>query len=472
MTHIRALLNVLVAALLAITAATQDPKRPDATALVSQAESLLKQQKTEDAVLVLWRALDQIVGQPAGATNDALAAAARSLLLANDPCDAHRSAAFTAVAKQQVDLSAAYRGKKWLDTAADHLDVADRYDQGVTAKERAALDAAQKSAKEAAEKRATPSRLLTRKNVRCSFGTWREVGDCLEGPATKKGDGMMPEWITSAAHQDNQICVEFKPVVADQPHAASLWIGYTGQGASGAGISIGACYEAPTKQYLLSVMEKVGPTWTQRASVILAATMPTDGFHRLVVQVERERVSAALDDAPPIEHKADAAIRGNVGLSLSTGKSDSCAILFRNLTVEPLPRTRSLDDEARTPDGAAEFAATHAIEGAKEHLAKKQPERASRMLRSALGHVAAMTIGDPRSKLLKAIEPILVQADPLTPRAKKAAQTSASELVKAADAYASAGLLRAALQLVERAAAFDAEGQAARLVVARGAVAK
>lgn len=460
----------LATALLATTTAAQDP-RPDkveAATLVSLAESRLKEKKVEDAVLLLWRALDQVAAEPDGARSEP-AVTARALLQANDPCDAQRRAAFTAIAKQHVELAAAYRGRKWFTTAAAQLDAADRHDRDAAVKERAALKAAKE--KEGREKGTMLCPLLVRKSTRLVSGYWREAGDCLEALAHTKEEPPY-EWISNTSHKDHEIAVEFRPKAADQPHAAGLWIGHTGGPESCAGLRVVAYYDPATKEYRLSIMERRGAAWTDRGTMQVVADPAPDGFHRLVVEVARERLRARLDGAPILEHKAESEIRGDVGVSVGRSDVNSCGVFVRNLSIDPLPPERPVDNKTRTPDEATELAVTWAVDNAKELLAKKQPEPASRVLRDALGKVGPMAAGEPRTKLLKAIDQLLAQVDPLAPKAKKTAQTIGAELVKAGDDYAKAGLPRAALQLVERAAALDPEGQAARLAAAREAAGK
>ncbi len=458
----------LATALLATTAAAQDGKteKVEPVTLVERAASLVKEKKIEDAVLLSWRALDLLAAVPDGAKSEP-AVAARALLQANDPCDAQRRAAFAAVGKHHVDLAAAYRGRKWFDTAAALLEVADRHDGDAAVKEWAALKNAQE--KEGREKGPCP--LLLRKSTRLVYGYWREAGECLEALQHSKREPPY-EWITNTLHKDHALSVEFRPKAADQPHCAGLWVGYTGDGDACAGYRVVAYYEPATKEYRLSIMERRGAAWTDRGTMQIPAAPSPDGFHRLVVHVARERLRARLDDAPVLEHKAESEIRGDVGVSVGRSDVDSCGVFVRNLSIDPLPPERPVDDKTRTPDEAAELAATWAIDDAKDLLAKKHPEQASRRLREAQGKVAAMTAGEPRTKLSKSIDQLLAQADPLAPKAKKTAHAIATDLAKAADDYAKAGLPRAALHLVERAAAFDPDGQAAHLAAAREAAGK
>lgn len=461
------LLLALAATVLSASLAAQvkKPAGAEPATLVSRAEELLKHERVDEAVLVLWQALDGLATHPGDATSGAIAAAARSLLERGDPHEAQRRAVFTSVAKQQVELAAAYRGRKWFDTAVTLLDVADRHDAEVAVKERAALDAAKASAKEARAKKATLSPLLHKKNARNVFGMWREAGESLESPPHAK-DEPMHEWITASTHGDNQVVLEFKPSAADQPTCAGLWVGYVGVGVMGAGFHITAHYTPEAKEYCLGISELRGGSWTDHGSTWLAGTPSPDGFHRLDVQVSGQRLRARLDGGAPVEHAAQIAIRGHVGLTVGIRVTGSCSVLFRNLRIDPLPLERPSDDKALNPEAAG----SDAIDEAKGLLAKKQPEAASRVLRGALSGLAGMPAGEPRAKLQKAIDQVLAQADPLAPRREKTEHAIASELVTLADAYTKAGLLRAALKVVERAATFDPEGQAVRLAAAREAV--
>ena len=121
-THRLALATTLLASTLAAQAETQDKAEP--VKLVSRAEKLLQKKEVEDAVLLLWQALDLLATLPGNPVHDATALSARFMLKENDPRETQRRAVFASIAKQQVELAAAYRAKKWLETAETRLDVA------------------------------------------------------------------------------------------------------------------------------------------------------------------------------------------------------------------------------------------------------------------------------------------------------------------------------------------------------------
>jgi hypothetical protein len=228
-THRLAIAITLLASTLAAQAEKQDKVEP--VKLVSRAEKLLQKKELEEAVLLLWQALDLLATLPSNPVHDSTALSARFLLKENDPREEQRRAVFASVAKQQVELAAAYRGKKWLDTAATRLDVADGYDRDVGAKERAALEAAKPKAKPAvaapAKEEPKPavsklSPLLQRANTEFVQGEWKEVGDTLECQAPK---GTLLLWATTATHGDHEVVVEFRPVELTKNHNATLVVG-------------------------------------------------------------------------------------------------------------------------------------------------------------------------------------------------------------------------------------------------------
>ena len=162
--------------------------RPDPVALVAQAEKQLgkKDADVEASALLLWQALDELAAQPASTVRDATAMSARFLLQQHDPREANRRKAFAAVAKQQVDLATAYRLKKWLDTASERADVAERFDRDAVTKERAAIAAARpkdkpptaKAAADAPKQAAEPS-LLQKAQAEFVVGSWTESDGTL-----------------------------------------------------------------------------------------------------------------------------------------------------------------------------------------------------------------------------------------------------------------------------------------------------
>src|SRR5205814_979895 len=133
-------------------------------------------------------------------------ATARTLLAANDPLHAARVAAFAAVAKAQVDLAAAYRGCKWYETAADRLDLADRFDGEAAVRERLQLAAALPK---------TPGGLplkgnaLFRRSATARVtGSWKEGEDTLEYGGNK--GKTRHEWVLDQLHDDCELSVEFR----------------------------------------------------------------------------------------------------------------------------------------------------------------------------------------------------------------------------------------------------------------------
>ncbi|HZN38435.1 MAG TPA: hypothetical protein VFD82_06505 [Planctomycetota bacterium] len=476
--------------LLSSTLAAQGVKQEkvEPAKLVSRAEKLLQQKQVEDAVLVLWQALDLLATLPSNPVHDSTALSARFLLKENDARETQRRAVFASVGKQQVELAAAYRAKKWLDTAETRLHVADGYDRDAGAKERAALEAARPKSKpaDAATPKGGPepaanklSPLLQRTNTEFVYGEWKEVGDALECQAPP---GSVVEWVTTASHGDHEIVVEFRPVDPSKDHNATLAVGLVTQaGVANYGgyrlqcsLDAAAASKQYPKQYGLTLWVTRGANSEQLGETTWVKGAPgADGFHRVSIQVRGPSLRAQLDHGAPLEVAAPADVRGRVGLLQGVSDATTCAVQFRNLRVDPLPADPLTDAEQRAKDEAAnQDALTKAVADAKELIAKKEPEPASVLLREALGRVAVMSAGVLRDNLQKSIEQMLTQTDPIWARRKKTAQAIATQLVTLADEYGKAGLYRAALVLVERSASFDPEGQAARLAAAQQAVAQ
>ncbi|MBL8756765.1 MAG: hypothetical protein JNK15_25940, partial [Planctomycetes bacterium] len=185
-----ALAAVLATASLTFAQTTNDA-RPQPVTLVGQAEKSLQQRPddAEGAILMLWQALDLLATANPDPVQVATTLSARDLLRRCDPLEPERRRVFASVGKQQVELAAAYRAKKWLDVAADRLGVADRYDADVGLKERAAIEAARPKPKAGTPAPAPANKepdaprrspMLQRANTGRILGEWREVDDCLE----------------------------------------------------------------------------------------------------------------------------------------------------------------------------------------------------------------------------------------------------------------------------------------------------
>lgn len=462
------------AALLAGQAPTKADGK-DVLALVSRAEAALKSKETEEAILLLWQALDQLGELPANPVLDSARLSALFLLEKNDPLEARRRAAFGSVAKQQVELAALYRGKKWFDVAANRLDVADGYDRDAGKKERGLLDAARPKPKVEGATPAEPPRsklapLLQRANIEYHDGEWKEDGEVLECHAPP---GKHIEWITKQAHGDHEIVVEFRPKAPAEEHNVILTFGLSVDAANATnGYRLAYHYAPKGKRYGLYFLTVRGMQVTDLGTWGWGLVSPTeDGFHRLSVQVRGSRLRAQVDGGAAVEADAGQAVRGTVGLMQGIADTPTCAVQFRNFRVDPLPADMPTDDELREKAALEnQNEITKAVDAAKELIAKKQPEPASLKLREALGRIRDMDAGVLRDNLSSAIERMLAETDPFAVRRRKAAQTSAAELVALGDAYAKAGMVRAAEVLVADATGFDPDGLAARLAAANEAV--
>lgn len=471
----------LLTALLAATATAQQAKveQLEPVALVSQAERLLqrKDKEVEGAVLLLWQALGELATRPSSTVNDATTLSARFLLQANDPREADRRRVFTAIAKQQVELATAYRNKKWFDTAATRLTVADALDRETTAKERAALLAALPKAvtttpkKVEPEKPPAPMPMLQQGNVVRMFGQWTAKEDTLEAPS-HDGVGDLHEWITNQRNANQQIVVEFKPATFDTEHNFGIHFGVQLGDTQIIRYEAMCAYDKEHGEYLLRIAH-IGTQFTDLGHSWVKTAKAADGFQRLVVQVRDNKVGCQLQGATALQVTAKEAPHGNVGLFVGMKTKPGCAMTFRNFRIEPLPADEPTDDERReAAEAKRQNAISIAVDEAKALLTKKQPEPAAILLRQALGEVQAMSSGVLRDNLAKSIQQMLAQADPLAPRRAKAAQDASASLAVLSNQYAIAGFARAALALALRAADFDPDGQVALVTTAREAVQK
>jgi hypothetical protein len=471
-------LQVLVLAAAAASAAAQDPpteRAVDPVQLVSRAEPMFGKGQVEDAILQLWRALEELRSLPANPVHEVTAMTARYLLLQHDPLDAERRRVVASIARQQIDLAQAYRGRKWFDTATTRLDVAERYDPDQTAKPREALATARSKAApraaptpQPAAPEAKPPSLLQRASTLHVFGDWKEADASLTSKAQSSTDPLAM-WVTKSTHADNEIVVEWRPLEpAASHHCAILFGGFVG--ATVEGHRAECIYDAKAKAYCLRLVPaqidqpELGATW-------VTPPPSADGLHRLSLQIRDRQLRLCLDDTSALEATSAEPVRGLVGLCIGLKNIPTCALEFRSFRVAPLPADLPSDEDLREQRIAAvQQSIAGAVDAAKALQEKKQPEPASLLLRQALADLEELPAGLLRDNLAKALEQMLMQTDPLAARRKKTAQGIAAELVALADQYAKAGMARAAGELVTEAGGFDRDGTAARQTAAVEAV--
>ncbi len=476
----RALLRALPSvALLAALAAQENGSTPpdakDVLAAITRAEGMLKNKEVEEAILLLWQAIDQLDRLPANPVHEAARLSALYLLQTNDPLEGRRRAMLTNAAKGQVELAALYRGKKWFDAASDRIDVAARLDRDVVGKERALLDAARPKPKPGTATPPEPAKpkvdpLLDRAKARFVYGEWREVEGMLEcDPGASNS-----EWVADAAHADHEVVVEFRPADPAKPHNLALAVGHELSPTSNSfgGYRAMVAWNPKLQQYWITLYRLRDHKNTDLAQSLVTPAPTQDGFRRLSIQVRGSRLRAQLDGTTPIETDAGEPVRGTVGLMMGLENNPTCPVRFRNLRIDPLPADAPTDDELRAERAAErQGAIAAAVDAAKAHIAKKELEPASLRLREALALVDALEAGVLRDNLAKTIEPMLAQADSFAAKRKKTDQTVAAEFVLLADAYAKNGMVRVAEVLAGTAVQFD-RGQSARLDAAREAVQK
>ena len=476
----------LVAALLAANAAAQAPAagaaavaKSDPVALVAAAEKQLgkKDADVEGAVLLLWQALDALADAPASTVRDATALSARYLLQQHDPREAERRKAFASVAKQQVELAAAYRAKKWLDTAATRVDVADRFDRDAGTKERAAIAAARpkekppaaKPAAEAPKAAAAPS-LLQKAQAEFVVGSWTEGDGVVRLAPLSPESGTINEWVARATHADHEVSLEFRPLEAGKKFDLALCVGLGILPDSNAysGVRLHAAYDPEGDQIGVQTIQLVRGAHSAIADVWRPATKTADGWHRLTVRVQGEALRVLVDETDYGTSAAKDAVRGKVGMMNGMAGRTTCGLEIRNLRIAPLPADAPTDDERKAKAEAdSRDAITRLVDEGKALLDKKQPEPAATKLREALARIDAMDAGVLRDSLRAGVEPQLDKADPLSPRRRKAAQAIAAEFTALADLYATAGWARAAERVVAHATSFDPLGATARAAKAR-----
>ncbi|MBL9076199.1 MAG: hypothetical protein JNL08_01765 [Planctomycetes bacterium] len=465
---------LLTASSLLVGQAPAEPAAADPVPLVARAEAQARKGDREAAVLLAWEALAALATLADDPVRGATRLAAWDLLREVDPIEPDRRRAFEAIARQQLDLAQAYRGRKWFDTALARVDVAQHYDRFQADKARAALLAARPTpaatapAVPAAPPKVATAALLQRTATLHVFGTWTEADGMLRTEALA-ANGPLAMWMTKASHEDHEIVLEFRPEAPDEPHnIAIVFGGFVDATVDGARAE--CIFDARMKGYYLRLFTPP-PAVTELAGNWVRPTATTDGFRRLALRVAGTQVQLQLDGEPAVTATWPQPARGLVGLSIGVVDTPAGALQLRTLRIDPLPADQPTDEELREQRLAAlQQSIAGAVDAAKKLRADKQAEAAAWRLRGALAEVRQMPAGRLRDSLDKVIEQELEQTDPLAARRKKAALEAAAQLVGLADRYAAAGQVRAAFVLVAAAARFDAGGTTARLEAATEAV--
>jgi hypothetical protein len=456
--------------------AQADAKPPDPMQLVNQAEALIKAKEIEDGILRLWSALDVLAVGPGGPIADATTLSALFLLKTHDANDAERRLTFGAVAKQQLELAAAYRTKKWFDVAATRVAVASAYDKNQAQKEAALLAAARPEESAVPTTKPTPAApvrpcpLLQRENTYYVAGPWQESGVLLECAADV---GAKFDWITTASHANHEIVVEFAAAKPTERHHLILSVGQDVATTTNTidGYRLACHFDPKNKKYSLQIYATTAGKLRDFGHLFVDSVADPDGFRRLALRVSGRRLRAQLGNSAPLDLDVGEEVQGLVGIGQGLADTSSGLVRFRNLRIDPLPSDAPSDDELRQQALVAkQNAISAAVETARALLGKKQFEPASLRLRDALNDIDVLPAGVLRDNLKKTIEPMLSQADPLWAKRKKAAETAALGLASLADKYAAAQMPRAALELLRRASMFDRDGMATRLFTATVAV--
>jgi hypothetical protein len=431
----------------------------DPVQMVGRAEQLCAGEGKEQGVLLLWDALDELSQQAESPARTAAIASARTLLAANDPLQSARFAAFTTAAKLQVDLAAAYRGNRWLETAAERLQFADRFDPEASVRERQLLATVRPKTATAAKGNPWFRKEATDRVV----GPWQSQPYELHCDAREGADPS--EWILDKRHEDCELSVEFGGGEATGLRDAGFALGLDADGPS---YQVKAtCRPIDKGGFWLVIWEVRGRAVRKLTDHFCQGPATAGDFHSLVVRVHGDLLRAQLDGCAMIEARTTAPPRGHFGLVIGTGEGKCEPLTFRKLRMSELPA-----DEPRTPEEVARIAAEAmsrigvVIDTAKTLLTRKakgDAESAAEMLRQAVSDLAVLSPGTLRDNLAQSADKLLLTADLLQPRRKKAGQEGAKALLAVADRYQAAGWHRAAHRLVLTAAGLDADSCRARL---------
>lgn len=429
----------------------------DPMALLAAAEHDLVADRREAALLRLWAARRLLPGLD-GAVRDAADTASTALLAKADPLLAERAAADAATARPLLLLSRAYRGRKWIATADELVAAAAEFDPAAAQKE-AQASIRPPAAKPAGEPFAALGQLAVE-------GSWQARDGALFTP-----DPLAPTsawYVTRTPHADHAIAVDID--VGDRSAMFGILLGATGH----------EQYHIVDYEFWKGTTTVQVRFWRWRDGDLreLAVghieldrlrTAPT----RLQVLVRGNRVEARADGKVVLDAAADAPLRGNVGFYASGSSKLKTALAVRNFELAPLPEdTPTAAAIAAAADADRQRTVTEVIAAAERLLAKKQPELAAAKLRAARGSALAIAAATVRSTLLAAVDKLLATADPLQARRQKAFAEAAAAQAALAEAYAAAGMPRAAAFFAAVIERLDAEGQAATAAALRAAAPK
>lgn len=446
--------------LLASLLPAQEPER-DVLAMIATAERrLARQAPDEETTLLLWQLEQQVSAMPRTVARDAALATVQALLGKADPAAAERTKVLADAAKKIIEVAQLYRQRKWYDLAEDRVRMAGRFDEAAAQKEQLAMAAAR--AKEPGYKplpkpepvQAVQGALIPRLQMPNKGGDWTIEGEELVAPKDSKKDKSF--WCTSTTkHADAELSVEI--LITDNRGLASLMFG---------GVSVKNHFVATLERHTANQWalrcDSCGESGQLRNRQSNGRLPPTeDGWHRLVVRVSDQTADLSIDGGA-LNLKADLerTAHGTVGFIIY-GLDEKTPIRFRNLVIAPLPE--KADDRADREKVQTELRAglLAVVERGEKLLVEKKTEAGVLTLLQAWQDARRMAAGPPRDDLDASIEKMLVKADPLHGKRKKAAQEVGAWFAGLVARYQGASLLGCALECAREAAAFDAAANAA-----------
>lgn len=463
----------IVAVLVGLLRGQQPPPAVSPLLRIAEAEKLCEVGDVEAAMLLAWRALDELAGMDPHPVRQSAALTAKFLLERHDPNDASRRAAFALVSRLQSGLALSYRRRQWYDTALGRVVVAERFDRAAAQKERDAIDKILLQRAPAVEPQPAPAAapainpLFVRSNTVQVDGSWRLVdGEQLEC-AAHDGGLYLSQWLTKTVHQDGEIRVDVRPVAAGQDFNMALVLGATGT-ADSTTVRVIHHHALATDVVEVYAMQANKYVDLARSNQKTAAVA---GPFRLVVRVRGPRLEIRLGEGELLTVDTAAAVHGLLGLAVGLRDTSSCAVRFERVEIGPLPADRPSDEELRADrESGIHASVTAAIDAARADVTAKQPEPAARRLRRARNDAQSLPAGMLRDNLVRSIDAEIAKADRLHPKRMQTAEQCAEALAKVADEYAAKGLPRAAQYLVDVAADFAADGMAERRRRAQQAV--
>lgn len=455
----------------------------DPAEALTAARTALEADDTERGVALLWHAFERCARLDDGDARTELAADVRKEIEARDPHAEQYLSTMEACARRIVQQARGYRQKDWLEMGSASLVEAEAFDFKVCAAERRNMErVGGGTIAEVADDTVVPVPVLLRSTSRADSTTnWKRIDDLRTDaeradPETKPipgirctpGAGAGELYFTKGAQGDHELVLEYR-LEAEAPVAFTTGIGF---GKKAIELAAEVLHSEAGKLELR--LTRWLPNNEPRSAVATReyeAARPTSEWQRLVVQVRGTRLRLILNDHPPLDVVVALPPEGYVSMQVgSLDPEQGISVAIRQLATDELPEKRKRDGNLGTASARLE-AVVRLRDAARGKLAYKQAEAASERLWRARALALGLPAGDERTEVVRELEELLLEHDPMTRRRLRMDPQVAENLLGLAQTYAD-GHPKLALLLVQRASLWDPLGAQEALDAARAAAAK